>query len=1802
MQLEELKNNLDNQVRNQRLRLNEETLPGTAIYRELQVAFKNDLAVINPDISLAEDKVRISGIFQNDVEPIYPLQIYLWEANHDIHGKLVLKSDKPIATEFLATFVKLNPYPGEFGITDISAIVVCSMSDPYSDEQFYYKKGLNFLSQFTLPTNIQSLSPLFEGASPLDISCRISATDTGYSVKGLSRPFVSLPMGSLSAGVSIGFDWSINENKKKESSNDALQLRIETQFHDQNLCLVSEPFLEDTGSLLFNAEFDKSGLQLPSINALFDTFDIHYPELIPQKYLPNDSIHISRFQFLLSLAEGSIDSIDVGLSTAMEFSLMPGSLSLKLVGLDLMVSHISESPHVSASIQAEINIGDVRLEATTMFPSVSVDVSLHPDQPLLISKLLDPFLPQLELPDVSIDNIVGQVDIESGSFMLELAVAAGGQLPFLRHLPPVQTQWHIYLAHNAQSTQAAALCSLSLGSTEIELGAKLGNEVELSGEFQNLSLRTAVTQLIQKEIAEIPEINIQSGYMMLNSNGDFSLSGEMDFDFSSLLTAFDMGMPDTVNVFSLEYFTLTGNLADLSFNLRFGTDSETPLLHNASQSLSISSANLSISSADGLRVSFSLKGKTQIADQVYLDFNQMALDFESRTRSWASKNKAVLSLYDKDYQLEISLGNDQLKLRYPEEIIFSDFGGNGKVCVNDLLVFAESVGSNETSRTRWGLGGDVSIQAAGLGQKDWLHVDGKLQLETDQEKPYLTISAAAPELPQIPLPTGLESDPKLNISLEEFGLTYASITTAPGETAGKPIWLVTAKATLNIIDVPDLLKKYLPPPEEILKGKLEADGSALRLWFTWPERLQPSFPSLALKISEGAELKLGQPKVHIDWMSIELSKQTKLIQSLTIGNINNINYLFGKNAKGRPKKNIVAEEFTAQLQLGEAFKIAPVTSPLIPLEFKSHPQYEGRWTEWDFGQHLGRFEFRVPEFELDKGRWRFSGGFDRVSETSIPFGPIKYVLARCGVPQDLLNLLPDALPLRDVDLTGDNFFDHIQLLLGAAVDNAHVQKTLQPIIDGIQSAVELLPERFREYMQLRVPKSMTLDVSVDSLQGGTSIGLRVAENEQPLRILLPLMSLTGPELIGFTLHGFSFGQQSGGSVIRIEYDGVIDRFNLIELATALVIAQKDKKPIPLSNRMILNKTQFLLPTAFPIAFPLFYEELGFEYRDILGFQLASHWSNPDPDWGIMEYIGLFSALVGFLTDKELRLQDQGLGESLNTRFIIGRQLIALPQFLGGAKLAPDTHSVSLNSADAIAKLLDAFKFGNPGYAVQIVPLKVGDTWIRIGAINGVKLGPLELDGVWCITTEEEFINRVVPGVKGDPAYEKIFNNNVLLALPKTNGKPVVDGGFIIFLAGGIDLGKIVGLQAQFGLAVTAAGGFATGFAVNGLIANGLLGLTLVGRIQATQSKFEMLGEIALEFNKNPFLKTTGGIVKTQDSFSIPILIELSTAFSMGGTLIIDKQGMTLEGVVQWAHIRGEKSGYRGSLAITDEGVAIGFGWTLLDLTGKVTVQIPGSKRTLFKASVVLHPDPAFQQAFQKNIVETARQVAEAGVDAAYDSWQQALAETKALNLNVDNVAKWLRKFAGDTKKAIMSAISKKAPWGTKGTAKKKARKHSHYKRLNRLGQARTRAQIKAAINDFIRNNALEVKVIGISFYKRSPLFSKRQIADMKQAVKAIDRLPQSKAVIVKTKAIYDKIPPKDKLMSEINNEIKTGATSAIPSIKSISFTSSLGIIDPGKISANVICLYKDKERSPVALELNLKDPVGTARKVAELFA
>ena len=86
MQLKELKNNLDHHVQNQSLRLSEEILPGSAIYRELRRVFESDLVVANPDISIYKDLILISGIFQNDSDQKFPLQIHLWEANNDIHG------------------------------------------------------------------------------------------------------------------------------------------------------------------------------------------------------------------------------------------------------------------------------------------------------------------------------------------------------------------------------------------------------------------------------------------------------------------------------------------------------------------------------------------------------------------------------------------------------------------------------------------------------------------------------------------------------------------------------------------------------------------------------------------------------------------------------------------------------------------------------------------------------------------------------------------------------------------------------------------------------------------------------------------------------------------------------------------------------------------------------------------------------------------------------------------------------------------------------------------------------------------------------------------------------------------------------------------------------------------------------------------------------------------------------------------------------------------------------------------------------------------------------------------------------------------------------------------------------------------------------------------------------------------------------------------------------------------------------------------------------------------------------------
>jgi hypothetical protein len=654
---------------------------------------------------------------------------------------------------------------------------------------------------------------------------------------------------------------------------------------------------------------------------------------------------------------------------------------------------------------------------------------------------------------------------------------------------------------------------------------------------------------------------------------------------------------------------------------------------------------------------------------------------------------------------------------------------------------------------------------------------------------------------KVPLGVDVGGGPEPVVELDIGDIAVGRGTLKPD---GRRSWIVNGEVGLRLRNIPAVVQKVFPL--ERLDGNLRADGDVVAVVVEMAPPLEVPFPELALTLGNDRKLSLGQPHVHVEVIALELTGKPQLAANMVVGLPAALNHVFGDDPAGTPRFDVFADKFRMSVGVGGALGLHVHSSPFKDVPFTE--RNGRRWTDWDFGEY-GKYSFQVPEFQLRKGSWMASAGFVRHSEMNLPLGPLKSLLRAAGVPGAALSAIPEALPIRDIDLSQEGLYGWVAGVLGDQVMSGvdpNIARTLRELSELVQDAVKRLPLRMQEYFEWSEKdfRSAMVDIAVDSVGGGTQLGFRVEDADRPIRVLFPMITAM-PELIGVTLRRLSFGQKAGGGLAQFEIDGHFDRFDMPSIIAALATGAVPN----LSNRYILYDTKALAPTALPVPIPVFYRHLGFEYRDLLGLELDAHWHFPDPEPGLLEYLQLIAAMVTFLTDPAFRLSAEGLPTGLSPRLTIGRNCVRLPDYLGGAAIGLTEALPTLDVADSVARALDFLKTGRLAYLIQAIPLEVEGTWIRVGS-ETIRFGPLELSAAWCITTEDEFIERVLPLATGAGKLPASMTSDVLAHLPADTRKRAGDMGFVVLLSGETRVGDFAAL-VEFGMALTGGGGFETAF-------------------------------------------------------------------------------------------------------------------------------------------------------------------------------------------------------------------------------------------------------------------------------------------------------------------------------------------------------------------------------------------------------
>lgn len=1107
-----------------------------------------------------------------------------------------------------------------------------------------------------------------------------------------------------------------------------------------------------------------------------------------------------------------------------------------------------------------------------------------------------------------------------------------------------------------------------------------------------------------------------------------------------------------------------------------------------------------------------------------------------------------------------------------------------------------------------GLSGDASMVVDGL-----FALNAAITLEAGPAGPRMAVTTDKPELAPITLPLGAPQDPELALELGPLSLAL-----------GPEGAVLHGDATVTLRNAPEILSTIMALTP--MSGTIEISALNRRITLAPPAGFAVDFPDMALTFGDGVRLVLGKPALSVLRYVLDLTHKPSFGAEIDIRLPPTVNRIFGVDAHGRAVRTLFNDGFQLLAEISDGVRLKAITSPLAPLTF--YPKYGHSWSDWDFGP-LGVISIQTPEFAFDNGAWSASVGVERLTEVQLPLSVLKSALANNGFPTALLHAVPDALPLIELDLGGPDLYDQMAEMLSPGKGGQvapEVAAVLSELVTGLKQGAARLPDRLREYLTLKIPKSAVLDIAATPA-GGFSFNL-VTHAGEDLKVLAPMMLGPLPELVGVSFRKIGFGLQASGSVAQIRVDGHLDRFDMPGVIYALATGEG----AALSHRYIFRDVYALAGSGAPIIAPVFYDEIGFEYRDLLGVRMESHWHFPEPDLSLGDMVVLIGAMVRFLTQPPYLLHQSGAPAALPLDFTIGPNFIALPDYLGGAVLGPQTALPSIDVSDSMARVLDGFKTGNVGYLIEAVPLKAprpggGVDWIRVGR-RDIAFGPLTLEAAWCVTTEEEFVEQILADPDAIALMGSANAAGALTALPTAPAGPTLDQGFIVLLMGRVDLAKIFEFRAQFGLALTASGGLETGVKLIGEAADALR-IEISGRIAAKppsqKSATEIEGRLAIAFLDAPLLAVEGFIkVIPDESFEIGVSLALADAFEIAGALRIAKDGVTLSGDVDWRLSPDQRFQGGATATIASDGLRLRLDAVLYQFEAAITIVRPIRRGPI--AEFALTPPSTFQGAIEEQIIVIA--------DTATTETQSALSEVEALvkkigdlDVSISGLKTWVPPLCDRIISAMTSGINRgidrrwpsKKVWGKrisapgKGSAKRQAQAAAEptKRRLRRIKAAALRAdqpggrgELKAAMNDMLRHNTFRFrkKVWGrtITFYTYSPIIPAAEAKQMRAAIGWIDKLPQTNGLKINAEAVYQRAVDKDAVLSAVRTGVQSGAADQIPIVKSIGATVPLGPLSP-KIAIEVLAKYRGADRMFTA-EIDLADPVASAQGVAEGFA
>lgn len=1437
----------------------------------------------------------------------------------------------------------------------------------------------------------------------------------------------------------------------------------------------------------------------------------------------------------------------------------------------------------SGDIALELRSADARLPDLASLARLAGMPSLHAFLPAVLLRLsglnLDAFRVELAGQKAAVSLVSASLSYDD-----EVTILPGLALENLR----LQL---VLMPDATPKIHGTATALLNLAGRYIGLYGELNQTLSLAGALDSLPLSALAARLPGLPKA-MPEIELRHVLINLESNGSLHFEASVAADFTVLAQTFNIPVPAGMAGISLSSLSLDVDLQQGGWQLALAAEQRFAFPASAAQHFELKNIVLTLGAdaAQTLSVAggFTLGGSIGLGQDLSLSLPGAGLRAGFDTGSgWTLNGEVAVSLFGKNYT-DWRAGFDQgmFTLRYQKPLVLVDEAFASARFGRFQIGITRTTDAGST-QSHWGFAatGEGSINIPAL-------LEASAHIELDSQAQRLLIVAPKPKIPAIPLAPGVSA-----------GIAVDKLILAHGRH-----WSFAGAATLTLNGIPDALRRYLPSP---CNGQLAIDAGKIALYCAVEQQL--AFGPLAIKLAD-LEVPLGNPLVTIRSMNFDLGQQPALGANLTVAIPAELNRLLGWDEHFRPTTVFLNPSIDLQLSVNRAgigLTLINGTSPLRALQVD-----RDGFCRWELGE-VGQFSFQVPTLSFHGGAWQGSFGM-RHGPLAVPLAPIKFLMRQLSIPGS--ELVPDSVPIPDaIDLT--RLGSELPKLAGQQVWQALngqplLRKLLQQMLDALGGAIgdieKAMPADLLEYLTLQIPESIFFDIDT----AGPTLSLRT-EDAEPLKFMLPWFAAMPPGLLGVQLKRLSLGQIGAGLGL-LGVDGRLDYFDVVTLAVA-VLPGVDAKGF--RNRLTLKNTLAVLPPAFPMPIPLFYDDLQWELRSWIGLGLTTDWKNRLR----MDLLATGGDLLRFFSQKAFLLSEQA-GDGFDIQFQIGPNFIALPEFIGGKTLG-QTRAVTpaLPAGESLKRLLDSLKTGNPAYLITAIPLHdpAQQIWYRLGRMqDAVRFGPLTFGAGlgWCVATQQELLSDILPNPQARAVLGELNQQDVLQSLPKKAGGAAYSKGFVVMLMGEAGVAPLLEARVYFGMALTGKqeyaadneGGFETGFVLQGTIAT-LLTLRIQGDIRIDrQSNTAVYGDCSLRLRDTELIGVATTVQVGKASFDMAVVLRLAgEQCRLKGGFHIDAKQVFIFGRFEWVY--GKNGAYisqQATARFDQYGLSIELAATrffgvdalfvfFIDSRKKHSIGVRG-------AVDISALSGHFLQSFSAIAEDIGQQV-----KSSYGEWEN-LADAYSGNMSIANgLAKYLARFAKELPGMVDAQIKDHAKWPVKGKSRSEGRKQAKAiagqlknvaGHLESADAEATKKIIVALIKTALAAK-VEIDIFPFSYKKSIWDYSaaaKSAKKHLQQALAFIEKVPAQKLAAQKAKDAWKQHIARQNIADTIAASVKAGVGD-IPQINAIEWETGQLFPVPALDKVRVQGVYKQKPLTLADFSFNFADPAAAAKGIALAF-